>query len=43
MFPILSCYQTSSQFNESENYQIESKFDRVSLTTDFDTKVLRVK
>lgn len=33
----------SYDLNESENYQMESKFDRVYLMVDFDAKIIRVK
>lgn len=38
-----SLSSVSYKLNESENYQMESKFDRVYLMADFDAKILRVK
>lgn len=38
-----SLSSVSYELNESENYQMESKFDRVYLMADFDAKILRVK
>jgi hypothetical protein len=38
-----SLSSVSYELNDSENYQMESKFDRVYLMADFDAKVLRVK
>lgn len=38
-----SLSSVSYELNESENYEVESEFDRVYLMTDFDAKILRVK
>ena len=38
-----SLSSVSYELNESENYEMESKFDRVYLMADFDAKILRVK
>lgn len=38
-----SLSSVSYKLNESENYQMESKFDRVYLMADFNSKILRVK
>lgn len=38
-----SLSSVSYELNESENYQMESMFDRVYLMADFDAKILRVK
>ncbi len=38
-----SLSSVSYELNESENYQMGSKFDRVFLMADFDAKILRVK
>ncbi len=38
-----SLSSVSYELNESENYQMESKFDRVYLMADFDAKILRIK
>ncbi|MCO6163030.1 hypothetical protein [Flavobacterium sp. NRK F7] len=38
-----SLSSVSYELNESENYEMESEFDRVYLMADFDAKILRVK
>ncbi len=38
-----SLSSVSYELNESENYEMESKFDRVYLMADFDAKILRIK
>jgi hypothetical protein len=38
-----SLSSVSYELNELENYQMESKFDRVYLMADFDAKILRIK
>ena len=38
-----SLSSVSYELDESENYLMESKFDRVYLMADFDTKILRIK
>ena len=38
-----SLNSVSYELNESENYQMESKFNRVYLMADFDAKILRIK
>lgn len=38
-----SLSSASYRLNESENYQMDSKFDRVYLMADFDAKILRIK
>ena len=38
-----SLSSVSYELNESENYQMGSKFDRVFLMADFDAKILRIK
>ena len=38
-----SLSSVSYELNESENYEMESEFDRVYLMSDFDAKILRVK
>lgn len=38
-----SLSSVSYELNESENYQMESRFDRVYLMADFDAKILRIK
>jgi len=38
-----SLSSVSYELNESENYQMKSKFDRVYLMADFDAKILRIK
>jgi hypothetical protein len=38
-----SLSSVSYQLNEMENYEMESKFDRVYLMADFDAKIIRVK
>lgn len=38
-----SLSSVSYELNVSENYQMESKFDRVYLMADFDAKILRIK
>jgi hypothetical protein len=38
-----SLSSVSYELNESENYEMESEFDRVYLMADFDAKILRIK
>ncbi|WCC43003.1 hypothetical protein PJJ26_04025 [Tenacibaculum finnmarkense] len=38
-----SLSSVSYELNEMENYEMESKFDRVYLMTDFDAKIIRIK
>ena len=38
-----SLSSVSYELNEIENYEMESKFDRVYLMADFDAKIIRIK